>query len=251
MEFGLTFYLIAALVVFLTGISKAGFGAGVEMMAVPVMALFISPVIAAGIMLPILLSIDAANLWRYRADWQRPLVFVLLPAALVGILIGTMSFHLLSQEWIRLGLGVLTLLFVLQRLVLAADADGAAFSKPTTIALATLGGFTSFVAHAGGPPLKMIMLSHNLPSRQFVATNSYLFASINVLKIIPYVWLGQFSVQNMSMSLSLAPFVLLGVPLGFWLNGVVTQAWFNRIIFSALLLAGVKLVWDGSVVLTG
>ena len=243
MDFGLNFYLIAALVVFLTGISKAGFGAGVEMMAVPVMALFISPVVAAGIMLPILLSIDAANLWRYRADWQRPLVFVLLPAAIVGIVVGTMTFHLLSQEGIRLGLGVLTLLFVAQRLLLPADATAASFSRPTTIALASLGGFTSFVAHAGGPPLKMILLSHNLPNRQFVATNSYLFASINVLKIIPYVWLGQFSIQNMSMSLSLAPFVLLGVPIGFWINGVISQVWFNRVIIGALILAGVKLVW--------
>ena len=68
MEFGLEFYLIAALVVFLTGISKAGFGVGVEMMAVPMIALFISQIIAAGIMLSVLLSIDAANLWRYRAD---------------------------------------------------------------------------------------------------------------------------------------------------------------------------------------
>ena len=251
MEFGLSFYLIAALIVFLTGISKAGFGAGVEMMAVPVMALFISPVIAAGIMLPILLSIDAANLWRYRADWQRPMVFVLLPAAVVGIAIGTMTFQFLSQDWIRFGLGVLTLSFVVHRLLLPSGSAGSRFSRPITVILATLGGFTSFVAHAGGPPLKMILLSHNLPNRQFVATNSYLFAAVNVLKILPYVWLGQFSVQNMSTCLSLAPFVLLGVPIGFWLNGVVTQVWFNRIIIGALVLAGAKLVWDGSVVLTG
>ncbi|MEP0942574.1 MAG: sulfite exporter TauE/SafE family protein [Rhizobiaceae bacterium] len=249
MEFGLTFYVVAALVVFLTGISKAGFGAGVEMMAVPVMALLISPVAAAGIMLPILLAIDAANLWRYRADWQRSMVFVLLPAALIGIVIGTMTFQFLSQEWIRLGLGVLTLAFVAQRMLVPADGPGASFSRPVTVALASLGGFTSFVAHAGGPPLKMILLSHNLPSRQFVATNSYLFATINALKIVPYIWLGQFSVQNMATSLSLAPFVLLGVPIGFWLNGVVTQVWFNRIIFGALIIAGIKLVWDGSVVL--
>ena len=129
MEFGLSFYLIAALIVFLTGISKAGFGAGVEMMAVPVMALFISPVIAAGIMLPILLSIDAANLWRYRADWQRPMVFVLLPAAVVGIAIGTMTFQFLSQDWIRFGLGVLTLSFVVHRLLLPSGSAGSRFSR--------------------------------------------------------------------------------------------------------------------------
>ena len=95
-----------------------------------------------------------------------------------------MTFHLLLQEWIRLGLGVLTLLFVAQRLLLPPDAAGSAFSKPTTVGLATLGGFTSFVAHTGGPALKMILLSHNLPNRQFVATNSYLFAAVNVLRIL-------------------------------------------------------------------
>ena len=136
MEFGLTFYLVAALIVFLTGISKAGFGAGVEMMAVPVMALFISPVAAAGIMLPILLSIDAANLWRYRADWQRSMVFVLLPAAVVGITIGTLTFQFLSQDWIRFGLGVLTLSFVAHRLLLPSGDAGSRFSRPFTVALA-------------------------------------------------------------------------------------------------------------------
>ena len=222
------------------------------MMAVPVMALMISPIVAAGIMLPILLSIDAANLWRYRRDWQKSLIVVLLPAALVGIGFGTASFHLLSQEWIKLGLGVLTLGFVAHRLLLPADLSSeTGFSKPVTAALAALGGFTSFVAHAGAPPLKMVLLSHNLPNRQFVGTNSYLFAAVNLLKVPPYFFLGQFSAENLTASLSLAPFVLLGVPIGFWLNSVISQVWFTRIIFLALILAGVKLVFDGSIVFAG
>ena len=247
MGFGTEFYLVAAFVVLLTGISKSGFGAGLEMMAVPVMALFVAPQIAAGIMLPILLAIDAANLWRYRADWDRRMVVIMGCAALIGIVIGTFTFQYFSEDLLKLFLGLLALAFVLQRLVFPPPQSGV--RKPGsgfTGLMGALSGLTSFVAHAGGPPSKIVLLSQGYSSRRFVGTNSYLFALINVMKCVPYYFLGQLSVQNLGASLSLAPFVVAGIITGFWLNGVVPQTWFNRIVICALVLVGLKLVWDGS-----
>ncbi|MEL7230770.1 MAG: TSUP family transporter, partial [Pseudomonadota bacterium] len=83
----------------------------------------------------------------------------------------------------------------------------------------------------------------------FVGTNSYLFGSINVIKVIPYFWLGQFSTENLTTSATLAPFIVLGVGLGFYLNKRVSQLLFTRIVFAVLFFAGLKLVYDGLIAL--
>ncbi|MEM8751242.1 MAG: sulfite exporter TauE/SafE family protein [Pseudomonadota bacterium] len=244
------FYVIAAVVVLLTGVSKAGFGAGLEMMAVPVMALFIAPQLAAAIMLPILLAIDAANLWRYRNDWDRSILTMLLPAALVGIVIGAFTFEILNADMLRFGLGILALLFVVQRLVLQRmQAKSGHSARPAgpfmTRVFGAMGGFTSYVAHAGGPLIKMVLISHELKKQGFVGTNSYLFASINFLKLFPYLWLGQITTDSFVASLWLAPFIPVGVLFGFWLNGRVSEKNFSVIIIVALAAIGIRLVWDG------
>ena len=231
---------------FLTGISKSGFGAGIEMLAVPVMALFIVPQQAAAIMLPILCVIDLANLWRYRNDWVKRVLILLLPAALVGIGIGAITFSWLNADMFRLGLGLLALGFVALQIV--ERTRGLPNRKPGRVLTALMGatsGFTSFVAHAGGPPVKIVLLSENLPKEQYVGTNSYLFFAINYLKLVPYFYLGQFTVENLTTSLWLAPFIPLGVGMGFWLNQKVSQEIFTRLAFIALALAGMKLSWDG------
>ena len=191
---------MAACVVFLTGISKSGFGAGIEMLAVPVMALFILPQQAAAIMLPILCIIDLANVWRYRNDWVKRILILLVPAALVGIVLGALTFSWLNADWFRLGLGLLAIGFVgLQIIERTLGLTGKKPGRVLTSVLGAMSGFTSFVAHAGGPPVKIVLLSEQLPKQQYVGTNSYLFFIINYLKLVPYFYLGQFSAENLTM----------------------------------------------------
>lgn len=246
MSYSVEFLVVAALLVTMTGISKAGFGAGVEMAVVPIMALFILPATAAAIMLPILLVIDWANLVRYRKDWDRRIVFTLVAAAFFGVLLGAYTFRALDADILRLALGILALLFVGQRLV--AGALQRVSSKPGalfTFLFGAIAGFTSFVAHAGGPPAKIVLIRHGLGKRAFVGTNSYLFAFINLLKLGPYLALGQITPDTLTGSLVLAPFIPVGVLLGYWFNQRISERAFTGVIFAALTLAGVKLIWDG------
>lgn len=245
-QYGMGFYALAAFVVLAVGISKSGFGAGAEMMAVPILSLMISPQVAAAIMLPVLLAMDFANLWRYRHHWVRRIIYLLIPAALVGIIVGALFFQYLDGEVIKLGIGILALAFVAQRYF--TPTDGRKPRKPPRfilLILGAMGGFTSFVAHAGSAPIKMALLAEDLPKQQFVGTNSYLFGTINIIKCVPYFWLGQLSAENLTTSATLAPFVILGVGLGFYLNKRVSQELFTRIIFVVLFFAGLKLVYDG------
>ncbi len=252
MDVGVEFYLVCALSVLVTGISKSGFAGGLGVLAVPAMSLFVAPQTAAAIMLPILCTIDIANIWKYRRTWVRRYVALLLPGALVGIGIGTATFRWLDADLLKIGIGVLSVWFVVDYARNARAAQVAATAPSATatgnaaaFGFGALSGLTSFVAHAGGPPIKAFLLSRNLEKSTFVGTNSVFFFLINQIKLVPYFFLGQFSSENLLMSLMLAPFVPIGIIVGFRLHAIVSQNTFTKVAYGLLLVAGVKLLWDG------
>ena len=108
-----TFYILAAIAVVIVGISESGFGSGIGVLGVPLMALVIPPAQAAAIMLPLLCVMDIFNVFHYRSRFDRTNLIILIPAALVGILLGTFTFRYLTDAHIRILLGVISILFVI------------------------------------------------------------------------------------------------------------------------------------------
>jgi uncharacterized membrane protein YfcA len=242
------FYAFAIPAVIMTGISKSGLGGGLGQLSVPLMAMFISPVAAAAIMLPILCMIDVLNLWGYRKDWNRGDVALMLPGAVIGISIGALTYRYVDDNAIRLLLGVVTIIFAISFFLQnSADGEGRKPGKLIGFTCGTVSGFTSFVAHAGGAPVKFYLLPQKLTKKVFVGTHVFYFFAVNQIKIWPYFWLGQFSTENLATSLVLSPFVPIGVVIGWWLVKVVPIAQFYRIIYMLLFVAGGKLIWDGLV----
>ena len=240
------FLAVALAAVVLTGISKSGLGGGLGQLSVPVMAFYISPVAAAAIMLPILCTIDLFNLWNYRRDWHKANVMVMVPGALVGIGIGTLTFRHVDDNMIRLILGVIILVFAMSYFVQRKPTDaGTGRGRVLGLICGTLAGFTSFVAHAGGGPVKFYLLPQRLSPRSFVATHVVFFFIVNQLKIWPYLWLGQFSPANLSTSLMLLPAVPVGVWIGWRLVKVIEPELFYKVCYVLLFVAGIKLVYDG------
>ena len=88
MTISLSFYLVAVPAVVLLGFSKGGF-AGLGLVATPLLALVMSPIQAAGIILPILIVQDAFTVFAYRRSWDRRNLAILLPGALLGVVWGT------------------------------------------------------------------------------------------------------------------------------------------------------------------
>lgn len=242
------FYAAAIPAVLLFGISKAGFGGGLGMLAVPLIALVVSPVQAAGILLPILCLMDIFSLWAYRGRWVRAEIDVLVPASLVGILCGTLLFEYMSPAVIRLVLGVIAVTFTLHY-VLARRREKSEnlphFSRAAGIASGGVAGFTSFIAHAGGPPVNMYLLRRPLDRTDFVGTTVLFFAILNGVKLVPYGWLGQLDATNLATSLVLAPLAPLGVAIGVYLHRRVSDRLFFGIVYVLLFLVGWRLIYDG------
>ena len=215
-------------------------------MSVPLMAIFISPVTAAAIMLPILCLIDFFNLWGYRKHWNKNTVAILLPGAIAGIAIGALTYNYIDENKVRLLLGIITILFAISFFISGhLSSKDYIPNKCIGLVCGVMSGFTSFIAHAGGAPLKFFLIPQKMPKKTFVGTHVFFFFVINQIKIWPYFWLGQFSIQNLKYSLLLVPAVPIGVLLGWWLIKIIAVEDFYRFIYVILLATGVKLVWDG------
>ncbi len=245
MDQSIAFYVVAVVAIVLTGVSKSGFGGGLGVMAVPMMSLFVAPQFAAAVMMPILLAMDLLIVWRYRATWDRRIIVGLLPAALVGLGLGSLSFQYMDANAVKFLVGLLAAFFVMQ-FIASRRVELSQQKTPRLVvfALGALSGFASFIAHAGGPPVKGYLLRQQLEKSCFVGTNTFFFFTLNFLKTIAYGAFGTLSVTSLQISALLSPMLLLGVFIGFRLHSVVDQRVFAKVVYGFLALTAVKLLHD-------
>ncbi|MEO5863102.1 MAG: sulfite exporter TauE/SafE family protein [Burkholderiales bacterium] len=240
------FYAVAIPAVILVGIAKGGFPGAFGGMAVPLMSLAISPITAAGIMLPILCLMDLIGLWAYRGIWDRTRMNTMIVGAVLGVTLGGLMFGHLDEQAIRFMVGSIAVLFALNHwLGFAARQYAGDETTAKSVFWCGLSGFTSTVAHAGGPPLMVYMLPLKMEKTLLVGTTVIFFTAVNYFKLIPYALLGQLNLANVSTSLVLSPLAPLGIGLGVWLHRRVKEKVFYRISYTLLFLMGAKLIYDG------
>jgi len=247
------FWVVAAFVMIVTGLGKSGFGSGLGALATPLLALTIPVADAAALLLPLLIIMDLFTVPYYRQRFDRDHLRILLLGSLVGIVVGGYYFDALShnEQAMRMGIGALAVLFVLLQLGRSLIVGALSEHRPSSSIgwlMGAVGGFTSTVAHAGGPPVTIYLLPQRLPRDTYVGTTAILFALINLVKLIPYYYLGLLRVSNISTILLLAPLAYLGVWLGIFLNHRFTDCWFTRFVYGFLCLTGVQLLTGWSLV---
>lgn len=251
MGFDTTGWIVAGLAVLLTGLSKAGLGGALGGLAVPFMALWLPPAEAAAVMLPILVLMDLVGLRAYRGQWSKPELKVLLPGALVGIGVGALAFGVMPEKAVKAAVGLIAVAFALQRLGKFWRPGTPASDAPTGPGWGWLwgglSGFTSTLAHAGGPPLLVYLLGRKLDRQTFVATTVIYFAAINAAKLPPYLALGLFTRESLTISLFLSPLVPVGVWLGLRFLRHIPERPFFLATTALLGVSGLKLLWDGRV----
>lgn len=238
------FYAVAIPAVLLLGVSKSGFGAGFGSLAVPMMALAVTVPQAAAILMPVLLLMDLLGMAAFRNNVDKRLLMFLLPFGLAGIVVGALLFKLLDARVVAGIVGVFTLLFLAQRLVFPPKPDSPPPPKWVGALLSVTSGFTSFIAHAGGPPINAYVIPLRLSPLLFTGTLAFFFFFINLAKWVPYAWLGLLDVRNMTTSLALLPFAPIGVWVGVRIAHRIQPLLFYRLVYTGMFLTGCKLVWD-------
>jgi len=238
------FYAVAVPAVLLMGLAKSGFAGGFGALATPLMALAVPVPQAAAIMLPLLLVMDAVGVKALFMERDRELIRLLLPAGLLGTVLGTVLFGVLSSKTVAGVVGALTLSFLAQRLLFPPRSDAPPPPKWLGFTLGIASGFTSFVAHAGSPPISAYVLPLRLAPMTFSATMATFFAVVNLSKWLPYAWLGLIDWRNMATALVLLPLAPLGVWLGVRLVRHIRPEYFYRLAYAGMFFTGVKLLWD-------
>jgi uncharacterized membrane protein YfcA len=235
------FYITAVPAILIYGIGKGGLGGALGIIAVPMMALVMSPMQAAAILLPILCVMDIFAIKVHHRNADYPLLKLMLPGALVGIVIAGLFLSVIPKAGLSLLIGSLSLLFCLQYVL--------KYSNKTVVKYAwfwcALGGFSSTTIHAGGGPISIYLLPKKLDKLTLIATMAVLFGIINLVKLIPYTLLGHFDQTNLLTALVLMPLAPIGVKLGVILLHRVSQSAVYRLCYLFLFLSGLKLFING------
>ncbi len=241
------FYAVAIPAVLLTGVSKAGFGGAVGGLAVPLLSLAVPPTQALAIMLPLLCVMDILGLIAFRKTFEPRVLRLAIPAGFVGILIGTALLRFVEVRWIQAVIGIEAVIFSINFMLKtpAPAPDGPAVISPLKARFwSAMSGFTSFISHAGSPPMLQFMLPLGLEPRVFVGTMNWFFAFINYAKWIPYAMLGLIDLRNAGTSTMLLPLIPVGFVVGYFILRKINAQWFRRIATWGLLITGLKLCWD-------
>jgi uncharacterized membrane protein YfcA len=240
------FYVAAVPAVIILGLAKGGF-AGIGTLATPIIALAISPVQAASIVLPILIVQDVYSVLVYRRHWDAFNLRVLLPGALIGVALGYLLAAHLPEAGVALAVGVISIAFGARQLLRPQKLPPPA-RRPNVAAgwfWGALSGFTSMISHAGSPPFQIYVMPQRLDARVFVGTNVLFFAAVNWIKVPPYLALGQFTRGNLSTSAVLFPLAILATWLGIVLVRRFSNERFYVVSYWLMILIGLKLVYDG------
>jgi hypothetical protein len=208
------------------------------------MALAVSVPDAAAILMPVLLLTDILGLifLRVHLDWK--LLKFLVPCGLMGTVLGYFLFRLLDPAVVAGMVGAFTLLFLAQRLLFKPRPDAPPPPRWLGALLTMTSGFTSFIAHAGGPPISAYVIPLRLSPLLFTSTMAYFFFVINLSKWVPYGLLGLLDMRNMLTSVVLLPLVPLGVWVGITMARKIEPDLFYKFVYAGMFLTGLKLLWD-------
>jgi uncharacterized membrane protein YfcA len=248
-EHSVLFFILAAISVVILGISKSGFGAGLGVLAPPLMASQSSLAEALAILLPLLIAIDLFGLRRFWSNADRRILKLILWPAAIGMLMGYLFFSLITPQALSLSIGIFTLLFLIQGLVMSRIDLKEAKPYPWLGRLmGGLSGFTSFVAHIGGPPITIYMLREKVSPIVYTSTLGIFFTIMNLGKLVPYAHLNLLNLNQLATSILLLPLVPIGVYIGFYLAKRISAKWYFIIVQFCLLVASIKLIADGLLV---
>lgn len=242
------YWALAALAVLFAGMSKGGFGSGASFAAAPLLALILEPKAAVGMMLPLLMMMDVTALKPYWRKWDWPSAKRIIIGSIPGIVVGAMLFNIANADVLRVLIGLVAVAFVVFQMARGRgwiSASDRPFAPWVGVFTGAVAGFTSYISHAGGPPVAVYMLSQGVGKTTYQATTVICFWAINIFKVFPYAFLGLFTIETLKADLVLAPVGVIGVLLGVKLHHLISDRVFFALTYVLLIVTGTKLIFDG------
>lgn len=240
--------VLFALVALLIGLSKGGLGGPVPVaLTAPLLSLALPVSQAVGTILPMLIFADLFALYFYWRAWDMRYVRLMVPAAIIGLLLGTLLLANLPNDVLRRVIGAFTLLAVFYKI----------FSVRLTVLAYTprrwhgvfagwAAGLGSSLANVGAPPFTAYMLLQpGITPVTFIGTTTLFFALMNLLKLPGYIHAGVLDLTMLPRVIWLLPLIPLGVWLGRFITRRMSTRVFETIMLVLLFLMGGWLLVSG------
>ncbi|MBU2958533.1 sulfite exporter TauE/SafE family protein [Paracoccus sp. 1_MG-2023] len=245
MDLGTGGWILAVIAASAVGLAKGGLSM-VGIISVPLLSLVMSPIQAAGVMLPVYVVSDIGGLIAFRGSFDTEVLKKALPGAIGGIAFGWATSSIVPVWGVTLIVGLIGLCFALNALLrpqLDAQPQRPRLSKGTF--WGGLAGYTSFLSHSGAPLWQVYAQPLRMPPLIFAGTSTWFFAIGNWIKLLPYAMLGQLSAPNLGTAAVLMPASLVAVWVGLRIVRIIPQALFYKLITWGLLLISLRLIWQG------
>ena len=238
-------FIVTALVAFVIGLSKGGLGGTAGALATPMMALVLPADQVIGLILPILMLADIFAVAFHWGRWNKRLVILLIPGAIVGVTIGTLFITNAPTETLRTLLGVIVLIFALYKIMEKRILRQMVYESKNWHGLLAgiITGFSSALAHTGGPPVSIYLLMQKVTPAVFIATSALFFFLLNWIKVPYYFYADLFDFDRLRQIAWLLPLVPLGVWSGRWLAFRINRQTFENVIVGLLLINALLLIF--------
>ena len=245
MELNLLFFLSVVPAIILYGIAKSGLGGSISLISIPLMTIVMPLNHALAILLPILIFSDFISAYRFRREFDRATLKLIVPFAAAGVIVGSLTFTVFSENYLKLFLGIMGFLFSGHYFFFSKTINSpkkANFYKGAICS--SIAGFTSFCAHSGGTPTSIYLLPLRLKKEIYVGTRIMFFTCINIIKLPLYIYLSMVNFGTLYQSIALFPLSLIGIFIGYQLLKIIEEHLFYNIIDFLIFVSSIKLIFD-------
>lgn len=229
---------------FILGLSKSGIK-GIGIPIVIVLAFVFGEKASTGILLPMLIFADifAVIYYNKHAQWQY--IKKLLPAMVIGVLVGVWIGNDISEVIFK---RIMAVIIIGSVFIMFYMENRKSNTVPTTKWFSNsagfLAGFTTMVGNLAGPISDIYFLAMRMPKNEFIGTAAWLFFIINVFKL-PFhifVW-NTVSVETLVLNSVLIPAVIIGFFLGAYIVKLISNVNYRRFVFIVTALGGIIMLF--------
>jgi uncharacterized membrane protein YfcA len=250
------YYLFVGAGVLITAIAKAGFGGGIGILALPLMAAVMPPQHMLGIMLPVLIAADVLSNLHYLREYEWRLLRWLLPGAVSGVIAGTVIFMMLRGTDIgtfnyalAIIIGSVCLLVVLMQVYRLTGRELPTLpSHPaSSFGIGLVAGTVSTISHSAGPIVSIYLLQEKVPKRRLMGTILLYFLLINSAKVPSFVAMGLINQRTLLDSIWFIPLLPIGTLAGAWMNKRIPEKPFAAVMYVAAAAAAAHMIYKALV----
>lgn len=245
-EIATSAWILLAIAAFIVGVAKSAMPA-MGTLSVVLGAAALPARESTGVLLVMFMLGDIFALWTYFHDANWRLLTRLAPTIILGVLLGVGFLAVADDRLTAITIGAILILLIgltFYQRAKSAPTTTAGISRTQSTIYGTLGGFTTMVANAGGPPMSLYFLAQRLNIVTFLGTSAWLFALMNLFKLPFSIGLGLITWSSLTLNLIFVPLTAVGFFLGRIVVKRIDQRSFDRVVIAATLIGAAYLIID-------